>query len=162
MRKFIVILVVCMLASGCAARETFESVEDAYDLQAVAVQKEVSYKLPADAAQQTVRSEYGQLYFCDGYEITVQTMAAGNLDKTLREVTGFGADDLTVIETGKTGQMRYECVWSAAGEGGDMVGRAAILDDGNFHYCMTVMATEAEAAQLRDTWKDLFDSFILG
>ena len=162
MKKLVLFIAVCLLVSGCASKETFESLDDEYDLQAVAVQKEVSYKLPEDAAQQTVRSEYGQLYFCDGYEITVQTMEAGNLDKTLRELTGFGADDLTVIETGKTGDIRYECIWSAAGEGGDMVGRAAILDDGSYHYCMTVMAPEAEAAQLREIWKALFDSFVIG
>lgn len=162
MKKYALIMLVCLLCVGCAAKETFESVDDAYDLQAVAVQKEVTFKLPEDAALHTVRSDYGQLYFCDGYEITIQTMEAGDLNMTLRELTGFGADDLTVIETGKTGQIRYECVWSAAGEGGDMVGRAAILDDGSYHYCMTVMAPEAEAARLRDTWKALFDSFILG
>ena len=162
MKKILVILGLCMLVSGCAARETFEKVEDDYDLQAAAVQGNVSYNLPEDAALQTIRSDYGQLYFCDGFEITVQTMEAGDLNKTLRALTGFGTDDLTVIQTGKTGQMRYECVWSAAGEGGDMVGRAAVLDDGNFHYCMTVMAPEAEAAGLRDTWKALFDSFTLG
>ena len=148
MKKFTFLLVVCLLLAGCS-QETFEQIDDEYDLQAALVQQEVSYKLPEDAALQTVRSDYGQLYFCDGYEITVQTMEAGNLDKTLRELTGFGADDLTVIETGKTGQIRYDCVWSAAGEGGDMVGRAAILDDGSYHYCMTVMAPEAEAAELR-------------
>ena len=57
---------------------------------------------------------------------------------------------------------RYECVWVAAGEEEQQVGRMAILDDGNYHYCMTAMADEGDVLQLRDTWQALFDSFILG
>lgn len=162
MRKLTIILAVMLLLSGCSARETFETVEDAYGEQSLAVQREVECILPEEAAAQTVQSEYGQLYFCDGYEITMQTVQAGDLDRTLRELTGFGREELTVIETGITDAARYECVWTAAGEGGDMVGRAVILDDGNYHYCMTAMASQEEAAQLRHTWKALFDSFTLG
>lgn len=162
MRKWFALAAVCLLLSGCAAEETFETLGDAYELQAAAVQREVLYRLPEDAAAQTVQGEYGEFYFCDGYEIALQTMQAGDLNKTLRELTGFEMDDLTIIETGLADAARYDFVWTAAGEGGDMVGRAAVLDDGNYHYCMSVMAAEAEAARLRDTWKDLFDSFTLG
>jgi len=90
--------------------------------------------------------------------ILIQSFSSGNLDATLRELTGFGREKLSVIET----NGRYECVWTAAGEDGNVVGRAVILDDGNYHYCMTVMADEEDALQLRSAWKTLFDSFILG
>ena len=161
MKKVCVIFAMVMLLSGCAAQQTFETVGDDYAQQVIAEQT-VHYRLPEDAAYQTVQSEYGQLYFCDGYEMTVQTMPAGDLNETLRQLTGFPKDDLTVIQTSLTDASKYECVWTAAGEGGDMVGRAVILDDGNYHYCMTVMAMQEHAAQLRDTWKTLIDSFTLG
>ena len=124
--------------------------------------QEMHYQLPKDAASQAIQSSYGQLYFCDGFEITLQTFSAGDLDRTLRELTGFHRAELSVIETGTKGIARYECVWSAAGEEGNVVGRAVILDDGNYHYCMTAMADEGDVLQLRDTWQALFDSFILG
>ena len=162
MKKICVILAVILLLSGCAAKETFETVGDENIQQVAGAAQQIQVVLPQEAAAQTVQNEYGQLYFCDGYEITLQTMEAGDLDRTLRQLTGFGADSLTVIETGLTAAARYDCVWTAAGEGGDMVGRAAILDDGSYHYCMTVMAAEEDAGALRDTWKDLFDSFTLG
>lgn len=161
MKKVCVVLAIMFLLTGCAAKETFETVGDDYVQQVIAEQT-VQYQLPEDAAYQTIQSEYGQLYFCDGYEMTVQTMAAGNLDETLRQLTGFERDDLTVIQTSLTDASKYECVWTAAGEGGDMVGRAVVLDDGNYHYCMTVMALQEHAAELRDTWKALIDSFTLG
>lgn len=161
MRKVLYLLVGCLLMTGCSARETFEHIGDDY-LQETPVQHQILCALPEDASAQTVQSAYGQLYFCDGYEITMQTLPAGDLDRTLRELTGYGKENLTVMETGVTSAARYDCVWTAAGEGGDMVGRAAVLDDGNYHYCMTVMASQSEAAELRDTWKALFDSFMLG
>lgn len=162
MKKLGILLIITVMLSGCAVQQTFETLDDGYDLQAAAVQQQVHWQIPEDAAAQAVQSEYGQLYFCDGYEITMQTMQAGNLDRSLRELTGFGKEDLTVIETGLTEAARYECVWTAAGEGGDMVGRVVILDDGNYHYCMTAMAPEAAAGELRQTWQELFDSFTLG
>lgn len=161
MRKVLYLLVGCLLLTGCSARETFEHIGDDY-LQETPVKQQMLCALPEDASAQTVQSAYGQLYFCDGYEITMQTLPAGDLDRTLRELTGYGKENLTVMETGLTSAARYDCVWTAAGEGGDMVGRAAVLDDGNYHYCMTVMASQSEAAELRDEWKALFDSFKLG
>ena len=161
MKKLLFLFVGCLLLVGCSAKETFEVVDDD-PMQHTPVMQKMICLLPEDATAQTVQNEYGQLYFCDGYEITMQTFASGDLDKTLRELTGFGRNDLTVMQTGITSPTRYECVWTAAGEGGDMVGRAAVLDDGKYHYCMTVMATQSDAARLRDTWKNLFDSFTLG
>ena len=161
MKKLFYVLVCCLVLAGCSVKEAFEVMGDDYTPE-LPSQQQMVCMLPQEAAAQTVQNEYGQLYFCDGYEITMQTLPAGDLDKTLRELTGFGRNDLTVLQTGTAAPVRYECVWTAAGEGGDMVGRAAVLDDGNYHYCMTVMASQSDAAKLRETWKALFDSFTLG
>ena len=162
MKKLCLILAVALMLTGCSAVGTFETLGKVYGEQEKPAMQEVSYELTDDAAAQTIQSDYGSLYFCDGYEIAVQTMESGDLDRTLRQLTGFGRDHLTVIETGLTPAARYECVWSAAGEGGDQVGRLVILDDGNYHYCMSVMAEATTAASLREQWQVLLDSFILG
>ena len=54
---------------------------------------------------------------------------------------------------------RYDCAWTAAGETGSRIGRATILDDGNYHYTMTVMADSADAGTLQETWQELFATF---
>lgn len=162
MKRWFVLVVVGLLLSGCAAEGTFETLGDPYELHEDAIKQEIVCILPQEASAQTVQSDYGQLYFCDGYEIALQTFEAGDLDRTLRQLTGFGAEDITVIETGLTPAARYDFVWTAAGEGGDMVCRATVLDDGNYHYCMSVMASQADAPRLREAWKALFDSFTLG
>ena len=152
----------CMLfLSGCAAVETFETITDVYGEQQVLPPRQVLLEIPQEAAAQAIKDDDGTLYLCDGYEITLQTMPAGDLNQTMRSLTGFDSDALTMIETGLTEAARYECVWTAAGEGGDMIGRAVILDDGAYHYCVTVMASAKEANALRETWHSLLNSFSL-
>jgi hypothetical protein len=63
-----------------------------------------------------------------------------------------------MLQTKRCGADCYEGVWSAAGEAGDQVGRFLVLDDGSFHYCVTVLAPAQNAAQSMDAWNGLLDS----
>ena len=162
MKKCWIILVLTLFLSGCGAQETFETVSDVYDVPAMAQMQQVELALPEEAALPSMESDdAGKLYLCDGYTLTVQTLEGGDLDSTLRQTTGFGRDQLTLMETQKNGTTRYDCVWSAAGEGGDHIGRAAVLDDGSYHYVVSVMAQADTAGELADTWQDILDSVAL-
>ncbi len=121
----------------------------------------ITFDLPEDAAAQVISGENGTLYFCDGYEIMVQTLSSGDLNRTLQTLTGYSADALTVIETATSNVKRYESAWTAAAEEGDQVGRTVILDDGNYHYCLSVMASAREAGSLQECWQALFSSLAL-
>lgn len=163
MRKMWIFVMAAVLAlAGCADQEVFEQVQDVYAPQSQNP-AQVMVTLPDDAAAPAMGSEEnGELYFCDGYTLTVQTLAGGDLDRTLQAMTGFRSDGLTVLETTVSGLDRYECVWSSAGEGGDQVGRLLLLDDGAYHYVVTVMADAEAAGDLRDTWDAIFGSVSLG
>jgi hypothetical protein len=54
---------------------------------------------------------------------------------------------------------RYDFVWTCAGEEGQRLGRAAILDDGNYHYCMSALWDAGEASEV--SWEQVFGSFTL-
>ena len=128
----------------------------------MAQQRQLQVSLPKEALTPTLQNaEAGKLYLCDGYTLSVQTMQAGDLDATMRSLTGFSREQLTVMETMKHGIKRYDCVWSAAGEGGDQVARSVILDDGNYHYAVTVMADFASAGDLAATWKSILNTVSL-
>lgn len=161
MKKCCLILIAVLMLSGCGAQETLETVADEYVQSVAAEQRGILLTIPEEAGAQMLQSETGTLYLCDGYEVTVQIMCAGNLSGTFQSITGFGVDDLTVLETAAADAARYECVWAAAGESGDMVGRAVVLDDGVYHYCVTVMADAGDAYALQETWQAVFDSFSL-
>lgn len=159
MKKFCLFLLLPLLLCGCGTQETFETVDDEHVESVMQEQKTVLLTVEEDAL--TLQGDTGTIYLCDGYDLTVEIMDAGNLSGTFQNITGFGMDDLTVMETSSAEAARYECVWSAAGEGGDMVGRAVILDDGVYHYCVTVLADAEDALALQETWKEIFDSFEL-
>lgn len=161
MKKWLILLgAIALLLTGCGAQETFETVADVYVQGQTAERQQVLLNLSEDAAAAVMQSETGgTLYFCDGYTVTVQTMVSGDLDRTLRETTGFRREPLRPVETTAGEVMRYDCVWISAGETGDQVGRAVVLDDGNYHYVVTVMADAAEAGALAEEWQQLLDSF---
>ena len=162
MKKYVYVLLCGLMLTGCAGAETFETIADQSVFMAEAPERQVFLTLPEEAAVPASESEAGTLYLCDGYEILLQTMAAGNLDATLRTVTGYGQQDLDLIRTGMDGIKRYDLVWSCLGEAGDRLGRAVIYDDGNYHYVLSVLVDADRARDCEEVLSALFSSYSLG
>ena len=162
MRKFLVVFLILLLFTGCEAQETMETVADEWVQSAAAPAAEIRLTLPEEAAAPVSESEIGMLYQCDGYEILVQTLAAGDLDATLRSVTGHDRKELTVMETWLSDVKRYDLVWSCLGEMGEQVARACVLDDGYYHYVLSVMTDADRAGEYESVWEELFGSYSLG
>lgn len=149
-----------LLLAGCGSAEVFEPVEDQYLIQTPQAQL-VSLEMPEEAAVTAMGDAENVLYFCDGYVLSVQTLAGGDLDRSFRQLTGYGKDRLTVLKTGDGETDRYECAWSSTGETGDQVGRLVLLDDGTYHYAVSVMAEAEAAGALQDVWEWLLGSVTL-
>ena len=162
MKKSLFLLLCSVLLTGCAAEDTFETVADDWAQSVAAPKAEIVLVLPEEAASPVVSGEDGTLYQCDGYEIFLQTLESGDLDATLRRITGFGREQLTVMETQFPGGKRYDLVWSCMGENGEQVGRACLLDDGNYHYVLSTLADASRAGEFDETWEALFGSYSLG
>lgn len=161
MKRILIAGLLIFFLSGCRAQETFETLDDVYSPQSSPTPANVDFLLPEDAATPVFRGDGGKLYFCDGYEIMVETLEAGDLNRTVTNLTGHSMDSLTILQTGNTQAQRYECVWTAAGEGGDQVGRTVILDDGSYHYCISLIALANDAGSLQETWQEIASSFQL-
>lgn len=161
MKKVWMGILLVVLLSGCGKGADFETMSDAYLQPEKPKAREVSMDLSAEAVAAAMAGEHGSLYLCDGYTVAVQTMEAGNLDATVFAITGYTKDRLQLIQRQEKDYIRYECVWTAAGEAGDQVGRAVILDDGNYHYTLSVMANAELAGTLAETWQPLLQSFDL-
>lgn len=162
MQKIILLVLAALLLSGCAAEETFETISDELVQPVMAQPEEVLVDLPGEAAMPAMESENGRFYLASDYEIHIQTLEAGDLNRTIQTLSGYEQDALTVMETNLDGISRYEFVWTCAGENGDRLGRAVVLDDGTYHYTMTVLrdADTTETSQI--VWNDVFRSFALG
>lgn len=160
MKKLCIVLMAVMVLSGCAASQTFETVADSWEIPVAARPREISLQLPGEAMACAMESDTGRIYYGDSYEVTVQTLSAGDLNSTLEEITGFAREDLTVMQTQSGDIQRSEFVWASAGEKGDRLGRGMILDDGDYHYCLTVLQ-DADVTDCQIIWSEVFHSFDL-
>ncbi len=157
---WIFVLALCLL-SGCAA-PTFETLGPIPQRPATqSSQAQVLLELPQGAVADVFGSEEETLYTCDGYSIYMQTLPSGDLKATVQAVSGFDPESLSVMESASGKADRYDFVWTASAEQGDMLGRAAVIDDGAYHYCLWVLSSAQDAGSLGEEWNRLFASFYL-
>lgn len=156
MKKVCFLLIFVLLLAGCQSVQTFETMQDVYAPVTPNAPRQIALNIPKDA--QTIAGENGTLYLCENFDVTVETFSAGDLSRTVQALTGFAPDALTMMQTAVSDVLRHECVWTAAGENGDTVGRAVVLDDGQYHYCVTVMSQADMVGTLMEVWQDLLGS----
>ena len=139
-----------------------ETVSDVQDAPVISAVQRIQLQLPEELSAPVLQNEEaGTLYICDDYSVTVQTMEAGDLDRTIRNATGMQKDDLQIMQTRQADTKRYQWTWTVAGEQGMQVGRACVLDDGAYHYVLTALVDEAKAGDVQLQWKEIFNSFSL-
>lgn len=156
MKIVLVCLGMLLLLTGCGAQPVMETVADEWQVPVLAESKEIWVELPNDAALQTFGGQDGsKLYVSGDMTICLQTLSSGDLDRTLRETTGYGKDQVALMEWGNV----CECAWTAAGEGGMQVGRTRILEQDGYHYTVTVMAPEDSRRQ--ESMRLVLDSMTL-
>ena len=143
MKSVMFLLVLMMCLSGCVRNETpvMETVSDEIIEPAAAEPKPIAVWLPEGAAAQTMAGA-GECYTWGDCELRLQTLAGGDIQATLQELTGLSPDRLTVMEYQREGLQFYQTVWSATGEEGITLGRCMVADDGNYHYCLSLLSPE--------------------
>lgn len=159
MKHFILLACLMGLLCGCTAVPTFETVNDFYEQGDTGEPASVEYTIPQEEEIQVIRSDSGCIYLCDGYEVAVEILPGGDIKRTMEILTGFGEEALAVMQTGTNQLPRYECAWTSAGEGAQQVGRTVVLDDGGYHYCLTLTALQDEAGALQAVWQEIVHSF---
>ena len=163
MKKWIVVLLSVFFLTGCGSAETFDTMGQIDHVSATKpTLRSVTVTLPEDALMEVSDSNTGvTLYECDGYTIYLQTFDSGNLQATIRGISGFAPEDLMVMESVCGDHTRYDWVWTAVADEGELVCRGAILDDGGYHYSMCVVGDVQSAGKFGDAWNTLFSSFCL-
>lgn len=158
MKRWMGICLLALLLCGCRAEETLETVSDEWLVPVMAQPREISVRLPEDTVVPVLEQDGCRLYMGRDYEIMVETLAAGDLNATICTLSGYEKEQLTVLQTRQGDLDRYDFVWTTAGEQGDRLGRAVILDDGVYHYCMSALRDAGDTLVM---WQDVFGSFSL-
>lgn len=161
LKKLWGVILLCMLLSGCGAEETFETVSDPAVVPVAAVPAQVVLQLPRDAAAPVLETGGRKIYECEDFEILLENRPSGDLRETVRCLTGFDAETLTVMKTRQGSWDRYEFVWTCLGEQGQRLGKAAVLDDGSCHYCLSVLWDASAGEENREERQQVLSSFAL-
>lgn len=161
MKKYCVVLALALLLTGCGKQQTLETVNDVHVQPTPAVAQQVLVELPQDTAMPVMETDAGKLYICESYTVSQQILEGGDIKETVRSVSGFDREDLKIMQTRRENTERYDFVWTAAGETGEQICRACILDDGAYHYVLTATADASQGAQLQSVWREMFNSFRL-
>ena len=161
MKKVLAICLLMVLLTGCGAKETFETVDDMIPAEVAVSPQQFCVNLPDEAATPTFQDDSGEIYVCGDYTISKQILTSGDLERTVKTLTGKQTEELDIIQTVQDGCDRYDFVWTAAGEEGLQLGRACIIDDGSYHYTLSTLTREEAAGELRQTLQDMFDSCAL-
>lgn len=161
-KRWLCLLSFVMVLMGCSPTKTYETLGTVSPEPEKAPIMEIGLEVPEDASTHVMGTQnQGKIYFAPDYTLCLQVVDAGDLNRTLLKCTGFERERLELMETKMPHYKRYEAVWTGVGEGGDHVGRIAVLDDGNYHYVLTAMAPAQSAGDLSQTWQPIFQSFIL-
>lgn len=144
MRKLCWLLVLMMCFAGCADDEpVFETICDDIIEPVAAEPAPVSVWIPDGAAAQTMVDETaGECYTWEDSELRVQTLTGGDIRATLQQLTGLAPEKLTVMEYRRGEVQMYQTVWCMTEEAGITMGRCLVADDGNFHYCISLLSPE--------------------
>lgn len=160
MKKWACLVCICLFLAGCGTEPVWETVADALDSAQRSTPCVIQLDLPEDAVTDVFAAEGNSMYLCDGFTVVTEVLDGGNLDATLRQITGFSREELRMVESEKG--KRYDCVWTAVGENGNVICRTAVLCDGGYHYAVTAEAPEEISGSLTQVWEELFSSISLG
>jgi len=159
--KIVMLMLVAVLLAGCGKTEVYETVHDEMAQSVSAQPREIVFDLAQEPVMPAMESDSGTLYLCGDFDVVVHTCQSGDLNSTVREVSGFLPEELTVLQTEKGEVARYEFVWTSATDLGQQIGRATILDDGNYHYILSATVDAELIEEYQEIWNGIFESFQL-
>lgn len=162
MRKVCLALVFLML-SGCAA-PVWETVEDKVPVLPVASWLENAYTVqcgvPSGVELLEQREDWQVYGTADGeLEVETRTFLASSLNSAVKTLSGYQADELTILRTSRFGLPEYQFAWVSQTEQGSRLYRAdLVLDD---TACYAVVCSRPEAAGNRHDReiRQVFSSF---
>ena len=161
MKVVLTLLLTLLMLTGCGAAQVYETVTDEPVAAVSAQPREIRFDLAQEPILPAMEYDGGQLYRCGDFDVMVQTLDAGDLRDTVLRISGFSPDELTIIQTASGAVDKYEFVWTAVTEEGHQIGRATVLDDGNYHYALSATVDAELISEYQEIWNGIFESFEL-
>jgi len=166
MRKIGVLVLLFSLGAAlcaCRAEPDWETVDDpAVPVMAPASAPYIiTYGVPNDATEEPLSEKNRSLYVGQNgdYEILSEVITAATLDDALRQVSGFGEDELEIVETTRFGLPDYRFAWSSVSDEGEYVSEASLVEDGDYYYALVFSVRQGLGGQYDECAASVFASF---
>ncbi len=165
MKKSCGLIGLCLAAllCGCRAEVQWETVDDEVVAASGPAEEPyiITFGVPDDASLEPLSEEHRNLYVQEdgAYEILSDVITAPNLDEALRAVSGFGADELEVLETRRFGLPEYRFAWASASDEGNYVSQASLVEDGSYYYALIFSVREEMGSAYEGCAEAVFSSF---
>lgn len=165
MRKILLCsLLAIALLSGCRAEPDWETVDDGDVLQVSASVEPpyiITYSIPDDASMEPLSARNCSLYVSENgdYEIFSDALSAASLDDAIRQISGFGETELSVLETTRFGLPEYRFAWASSSDEGEYVSQASLLKDGSYYYALVFSVRQGLSGKYDDCAEAVFSSF---
>jgi len=161
MKRVLALILGILLLTGCSTAETYELVTDELDVPVAVQPKEIHFFLAEETVMPVMESDEGKLYLCGEYDVMSQILEGGDLNKSVQKISGYLPEELTMIQTGSGEVDRYEFVWTGSSDEGQMICRATLLDDGEYHYVLSATVQADRIEEYQEIWNGIFESFEL-
>ena len=159
MKKWMIVF--ALMLAGCSARPVYETIGNACQGFADTEPMNIQMWLPQEAILEASESNGESRYICGNWEIWTVICPGGDLNQTLETMSGMDPQYMTVMSRKMGEYTCHETVWSTTGESGTMICHGAVLEDGNHHYCIGLVSSEAESAEAKAVFDQILESVSL-
>ena len=161
--KRVCLVLLCLLLSGCST-PVWETVEDEIPVAAVSSWLEEAYTVQfgvPESVSLLEEREGWQVYGTEdgSLEIETRTFLTSGLESAVRTVSGFEAEELTILQTTRFGLPEYQFVWLAQTEQGSRLYRADLVLDGMDCYAVICSRPESAGDDYDQEIRQVFSSF---
>lgn len=161
--KQVVCLICLLLLTGCSG-PVWETVNDTIPQEPVAVWQEQVYELQVgvpEEAQLMLQSTDGSLHSTENGELEVETRTflASDLDHAVRILSGYSAEELTVLGTMRFSLPEYQFAWVSQTDQGARLFRADLIMDGTCCYAVICSSLEDAGDLYAFQARKVFSSF---
>ena len=161
--KILSLMVVCLLLTGCSA-PVWETVEDEVPAVPVSSWLEDAYSvqlgLPGSVELLEEREDWKVYGTRDGeLEIETRTFLTSGPESAVRTVSGFEAEELTLLKLSRFGLPEYQFAWVSQTEQGARLYRADLIMDGTCCYAVVCSSLENAGDYYAFQARQVFSSF---
>lgn len=161
--QFALVLALMMLLCGCS-KPVWESVDDFMPSEPVMNRQETSYVIQMglpEGLELVERSEAAAVYATANGELEVetQTFLTSGLDSAVRTLSGFEAEELTILQTTRFDLPEYQFAWVSQTEQGARLYRADLVLDGTCCYAVICSSLESAGDYYAFQARQVFSSF---